>query len=175
MMSSTTTSMRSRARTSSPSAPSEAPSTPIPSASRPARMTSTIAVSSSITSTWIGSSATARSLISAEWKGLPTNCTAERAVHPLYRLYPNGLTSEWPKHSRAARIRARTRALYDLTVEPQLWEFWPGLPSRSQWSMARAAVLPAPIARITVAEPVTMSPPEKTPGTLVAPSSSVMT
>ncbi len=36
-------------------------------------------------------------------------------------------------------------------------------------SMPRAARRPAPIARITVAEPVTMSPPAKTPGTLVMP------
>ena len=33
--------------------------------------------------------------------------------------------------------------------------------------MARAARRPAPIARMTVAPPVTMSPPAKTPGMLV--------
>ena len=38
-------------------------------------------------------------------------------------------------------------------------------------SIATAAFLPAPIARITVAAPVTMSPPAYTPGTDVAPVS----
>ena len=39
-------------------------------------------------------------------------------------------------------------------------------------SIAAAAFLPAPIARITVAAPVTASPPANTPGLDVAPSSS---
>ena len=39
--------------------------------------------------------------------------------------------------------------------------------------MARAASLPAPIARITVAAPVTASPPANTPGRLVAPDASM--
>ena len=38
--------------------------------------------------------------------------------------------------------------------------------------MAAAALRPAPIARMTVAAPVTMSPPAKTPGFDVAPVSS---
>ena len=38
--------------------------------------------------------------------------------------------------------------------------------------MASAAVLPAPIAKITVAAPVTTSPPANTPGREVAPNSS---
>ena len=38
--------------------------------------------------------------------------------------------------------------------------------------MAAAAFLPAPMARITVAAPVTASPPAYTPGMLVAPVSS---
>ena len=42
------------------------------------------------------------------------------------------------------------------------------LPPASQAPIARAARRPAPIARITVAPPVTMSPPANTPGTLVA-------
>jgi len=45
--------------------------------------------------------------------------------------------------------------------------------SRSQRSIAWAAFLPAPIARITVAAPVTMSPPAYTPGRFVVPFSSV--
>ena len=62
--------------------------------------------------------------------------------------------------------------------------FWPGtggtkaaassgvmghlaLPPCSQVAMPRAARRPAPMARITVAPPVTMSPPAKTPGRLV--------
>ena len=40
-------------------------------------------------------------------------------------------------------------------------------------SMAFAAVLPAPIARITVAAPVTASPPAKTPSLEVAPVASL--
>ena len=39
---------------------------------------------------------------------------------------------------------------------------------RYAW-IARAACLPAPMARITVADPVTMSPPAKTPGQVVSP------
>ena len=39
--------------------------------------------------------------------------------------------------------------------------------------MALAALLPAPIARITVAAPVAISPPAKIPGMFVLPSSSV--
>ena len=42
------------------------------------------------------------------------------------------------------------------------------LPPASQAPIARAARRPAPMARITVAPPVTMSPPANTPGTLVA-------
>jgi hypothetical protein len=39
------------------------------------------------------------------------------------------------------------------------------------WWIALAAFLPAPMARITVAEPVTISPPAQTAGLLVAPFS----
>ncbi len=42
------------------------------------------------------------------------------------------------------------------------------LPPASQAPIARAARRPAPMARMTVAAPVTMSPPANTPGTLVA-------
>lgn len=40
-------------------------------------------------------------------------------------------------------------------------------------SMARAAFLPAPIAEITVAAPVTISPPANTPSLVVLPPSSL--
>ena len=41
-------------------------------------------------------------------------------------------------------------------------------------SMARAARRPAPMARITVAAPVTASPPAKTPARVVRPSASAV-
>ena len=47
-----------------------------------------------------------------------------------------------------------------------------GLSLWMYYDIAAAAFLPAPMARITVAAPVTASPPAKTPGRVVAPFSS---